>query len=48
MSTEQNLVKGEYVKNSKTGRALKVGSRVWINLVKEGILKDISYQDPQV
>ena len=48
MSKEQNLVKGDYVKNPKTGRALKVGSRVWINLVKEGILKDISYQDPQI
>ncbi len=48
MSTEKTLVKGEYVKNPKTGRALKVGSRVWINLVKEGILKDISYQDPQI
>jgi hypothetical protein len=48
MSTENKLVKGEYVTNPKTGRALKVGSRVWINLVKEGILKDVSYQDPQV
>ena len=39
---------GEYVKNPKTGRALKIGSRVWVSLVREGILKYISYEDPQI
>ena len=46
--TELNLVKGEYVRNPKTGRALKIGSRVWVSLVRKGILKDISYEDPQI
>lgn len=35
----------DYVKNPKTNRPVKVGSRIWRNLVKEGMLSSENYHD---
>ena len=35
----------KYVTNPKTGRAVKVGNRAWLSLVKEGLISG-EYQDP--
>jgi len=45
-TTNQNHVpkKGDLVINPKTSRPIKVGSRVWLTLVKEGLLAGF-YQD---
>jgi len=40
------LSKGDLVVNPKTQRAVKVGSRTWLNLVKEGLVEG-SYTDPK-
>lgn len=35
----------QFVINPNTGRALKVGSRIWLQLVKQGILENDDYKD---
>ena len=35
----------QFVINPNTGRALKVGSRIWLQLVKQGILQNDDYKD---
>ena len=40
------LSKGDLVVNPKTQRAVKVGSRTWLNLVKEGLVEG-DYTDPK-
>lgn len=39
---------GEIVLNPKTGRAVKIGSRTYIRLVKEGVLKNKKYVDDNI
>ena len=39
------LSNNDYIINPKTNRPVKVGSRVWRDLVKEGIVSSQNYQD---
>lgn len=48
MSAKQVIEsKGDIVMNPKTQRPIKVGSRIWLKLVKDGILNG-DYTDPNV
>ena len=38
---------GTFVVNPLTKRLIKVGSRVWINLVKQGMIDGNEYEDPK-
>jgi hypothetical protein len=48
MNQQQNNVpkKGDFVVNPNTSRPVKVGSRTWKNLVKEGLISG-AYSDPK-
>lgn len=39
------LSNNDYIRNPKTNRPVKVGSRVWRDLVKEGMVSSENYQD---
>ena len=39
------LSNNDYIRNPKTNRPVKVGSRVWRDLVKEGMVSSQNYQD---
>ena len=39
------LSNNDYIRNPKTNRPVKVGSRVWRELVKEGMVSSENYQD---
>ena len=48
MSAKQPISsKGDIVISPKTGRPIKVGSRIWLNLVKDGIISG-EYSDDNV
>ena len=48
MSAKQPIqAKGDIVYNPKTNRPIKVGSRAWLNLVKQGVIAG-DYSDPQI
>ena len=48
MSAQQPISnKGDIVISPKTGRSIKVGSRIWLKLVKDGIISG-EYSDDNV
>ena len=44
-NNDNTPVKGSLIINPKTSRPVKVGSRTWINLVREGLVSG-NYHDP--
>lgn len=50
MSSEYRRVlqKGDLIVNPKTGRVIRIGSRTYLKLVKEGTLANVSYRDSNI
>ena len=38
----------QFVKNPETGRAVKIGGRIWHRLLKKGLIKNTDYKDPNI